>query len=239
MSKWRVVRRKLGHDLEGRRVSGRVFPVLGVTFRIIWQLTGQMKCPELGKLERIDVTGAGSFATKCWTVKSFLFPVDFLPNPFTLGWRRRAPSGKNDETLVSQLAQWAQQRRPEDQRVGTATRRLQAPTTNAVFRALFVAQSLSAVRIKVVHNGVMRTEAKTVRQSVSLPAKIATQVRSMAKSRRLSATRMLVELIENGIEAEQRKQQAFFDLAERFRRETDPEVAKRLGDELGQMVFGG
>jgi hypothetical protein len=30
----------------------------------------------------------------------------------------------------------------------------------------------------------------------------------------------------------------FFDLAERFRNETDPEEAKRLGDKLGQMVFG-
>ncbi len=61
----------------------------------------------------------------------------------------------------------------------------------------------------------------------------------MAKSRRLSATGMLVELIENGIEAEQRKQQEFFDLAERFRAETNPETAKRLGDQWGQMVFGG
>ncbi len=78
-----------------------------------------------------------------------------------------------------------------------------------------------------------------MRQSVSLPAKVASQVRIMAKSRRLSATRLLVELIENGLEAEQRKQQAFFDLAERFRNETDPEAAKRLGDQLGHMVFGG
>ncbi len=93
--------------------------------------------------------------------------------------------------------------------------------------------------IKVVHNGAMRAEAKTVRQSVSLPAKVASQVRTMAKSRRLSATRMLVELIENGIESQQRKQKEFFDLAERFRNETDPEAAKRLGDQLGSMVFGG
>ena len=50
---------------------------------------------------------------------------------------------------------------------------------------------------------------------------------------------MLVELIENGIKVEQRRQQEFFDLAERFRNETDPEAAKRLGDQLGQMVFGG
>ena len=66
-----------------------------------------------------------------------------------------------------------------------------------------------------------------------MPAKVAKQIRTMAKSRRLSATRLLVELIENGIEAERRKQQEFFDLAERFRNETDPEAAKRLGDQLG------
>jgi hypothetical protein len=77
-----------------------------------------------------------------------------------------------------------------------------------------------------------------VRQSVSLPGKVAAQVRSMAKTRRLSSNRMLVELIENGIEAEKRKQQKFFELAELFRNATDPEEAKRLGDELGRMVFG-
>jgi hypothetical protein len=49
---------------------------------------------------------------------------------------------------------------------------------------------------------------------------------------------MLVELIENGIEAEKRKQREFIELAERFRNATDPEDAKRLGDELGRMVFG-
>jgi hypothetical protein len=79
---------------------------------------------------------------------------------------------------------------------------------------------------------------KTVRQSVSLSANLAAQVRSMARTRRLSSNRMLVELIENGIEAENRKQQEFFKLAERFRNATDPEEAKRLGDELGRMVFG-
>jgi len=61
----------------------------------------------------------------------------------------------------------------------------------------------------------------------------------MAKTRRLSANRMLVELIEDGINAEKRKQQEFFELAERFRGATDPKEAKRLGDRLGRMVFGG
>jgi len=85
----------------------------------------------------------------------------------------------------------------------------------------------------------MGTETKTVRLSVSLPAAVAAQVRGMAKSRRLSSNRMLVDLIENGIESEKRKQQEFFDLAGRFRGATDAREAKRLGDRLLRMAFGG
>jgi hypothetical protein len=61
----------------------------------------------------------------------------------------------------------------------------------------------------------------------------------LAKTRRLSSSRMLVELIENGIEAEKRKQQEFFGLAEKFRETADPEEAKKLGAKLGRMVFCG
>ena len=85
----------------------------------------------------------------------------------------------------------------------------------------------------------MRTANKAVRQSVSLPTSIAAQVRAMARARRLSANRMLVELIENGIEAEKQKQKEFYDLAERFRNATDPDEVRRLGDQMGRMVFGG
>ncbi|HXM42032.1 MAG TPA: hypothetical protein VN924_12310 [Bryobacteraceae bacterium] len=95
----------------------------------------------------------------------------------------------------------------------------------------------SHYRTVSVHDGVMRTGNKSVRQSVSLPSKVATQVRTLAKTRRLSANRM-VELIENGIEAEKRKQREFFDLAERFRAATDPEEVSRLGDQMGRMIFG-
>jgi len=91
----------------------------------------------------------------------------------------------------------------------------------------------------LVHTVAMKLATKTVRQSVSLPANLAAQVRSIAKSRRLSANRMLVELIENGIESDKRKQQEFFELAERFRQADDPKEIKRLGDQLGRMVFGG
>jgi hypothetical protein len=91
----------------------------------------------------------------------------------------------------------------------------------------------------LVHNGVMKVAEKATRQSLTLPPKLANQAGSMAKSGKLSKNRMLLELIENGIDAEKRKQQQFFALAERFRNEQNPEAANRLGDELGRMVFGG
>lgn len=74
---------------------------------------------------------------------------------------------------------------------------------------------------------------------MSLPPNLAAQVRSMARARRLSANRMLVELIENGIAAEKQREQEFFKLAERFRSATDPEDVKRLGNQMGRMIFGG
>ena len=95
-----------------------------------------------------------------------------------------------------------------------------------------------ATRTTLVHNGVMASKEKSIRQSVTLPAKVATQVRSMAKRRRLSANRMLVELVEEGIVAKREKEKAFFELAERFRSAEDPKEVERLGEELGQMVFG-
>jgi len=82
------------------------------------------------------------------------------------------------------------------------------------------------------------TRHKHVRRSVTLPAKIARQVEALAKERDLSDNRVLIELIEQGIEARQQKEKAFFQLAERFRAADDPEQVKELGDQLGRFVFG-
>jgi hypothetical protein len=90
---------------------------------------------------------------------------------------------------------------------------------------------------KLVYNDAMPV-TKHVRRSVSLPVPIAKQVDRMAKSQRLSDNRMLVELIELGIEARKQREKAFFELAERFRSANDPEEAKQLGDQLGRLVFG-
>jgi len=84
-----------------------------------------------------------------------------------------------------------------------------------------------------------RNAARRVRRSVTLPREIALQVDSMAKRRRLSDNRVLVELIERGIEAGKQREKVFFELAERFHAAKDPEQVKKLGDQLGRMVFGG
>jgi len=85
---------------------------------------------------------------------------------------------------------------------------------------------------------VKRRTPKQVRRSVTLPAEIDKQVHAIAQRRRLKANRVLIELIEQGIEGGKQKEQAFFHLAERFRAASDPSEAKRLGDELGRFVFG-
>jgi predicted transcriptional regulator len=54
----------------------------------------------------------------------------------------------------------------------------------------------------------MPASNKVVRQTVGLPADTARHVRTLAKQRRLSANRIIVELVEEGIEAQKRKQKA-------------------------------
>jgi hypothetical protein len=70
------------------------------------------------------------------------------------------------------------------------------------------------------------------------PMQFAGSIDALAKERDLSDNRVLIELIEQGIEARQQKEKAFFQLAERFRAADDPEQVKQLGDQLGRFVFG-
>lgn len=94
----------------------------------------------------------------------------------------------------------------------------------------------------MVYTGVMATgkQASTrhVRRSVTLPQEVAQRVAAMAKRRRLSDNRVLMELIEEGIKAREERQKTFFSLAEKFRAASNPEDVKSLGDELGRFVFG-
>lgn len=83
----------------------------------------------------------------------------------------------------------------------------------------------------------MTGSRKVVRQSVTLPSKTARQVRGLAKKRHLSANRVLVELVEEGIKAQKRRQDQLFELTRQLRAAADPEQVERLGNELGRLVF--
>jgi hypothetical protein len=89
----------------------------------------------------------------------------------------------------------------------------------------------------MVYSGAMAA-SKKIRRSVSLPFEVAKQVDRIAKRRRLSENRVLLELIEEGIAAAKEKEKQFFDLAQRFRAAREPDEITRLGDQMGRFVFG-
>ncbi|MBI4456702.1 MAG: hypothetical protein HY644_12480 [Acidobacteria bacterium] len=84
----------------------------------------------------------------------------------------------------------------------------------------------------------MSKTERSVRQSVSLPARIAKYVQAIAKTRKTSANRVLVDLIEAGLESKQAEKERFFALANRLTESTDPAEQQRLKDELARMTFG-
>lgn len=84
----------------------------------------------------------------------------------------------------------------------------------------------------------MSTIERPIRQSVSLPPGIARRVKSLAESSRTSANRILVDLIETGLEAREQEKNRFLDLADRLARTRDPEEQGRLKEELARMTFG-
>ena len=90
----------------------------------------------------------------------------------------------------------------------------------------------------MVYPDVMSIAEKTVRQSVSLPAHVARRVKSLAKTSSKSANRIIVELIESGIEARERERKRFFELADRLAHSRNAEDQKRLKEELARLTFG-
>src|SRR5829696_8655797 len=91
-----------------------------------------------------------------------------------------------------------------------------------------------AVWCMLVHHLDMSTVEKPVRQSVSLPPGIARRV----KSSRTSANRILVELIESGLDAREQERKRFLDLADRLASTRSPKEQSRLKEELARMTFG-
>lgn len=94
----------------------------------------------------------------------------------------------------------------------------------------------------LLHNGVnwntMGKLEKVVRQSVSLPTHIAKDVRAIARNRRTSANRVLLDLIEAGLQAKEEERKRFFSLATRLSKSVDAVEQQRIKEELARMTFG-
>lgn len=78
----------------------------------------------------------------------------------------------------------------------------------------------------------------TLRRSVSLPPGIVRRVDAIAKRERTSASRVIVELVEAGLEAREREKREFFELADRLAQSSDATEQKRLKKELARMTYG-
>ena len=90
----------------------------------------------------------------------------------------------------------------------------------------------------MVYIDVMPIADKSIRQSVSLPARVARRVKSLAQTSNTSANRVIIDLIESGLDAREREKERFLDLADRLAGSRDPQERKRLKNELARMTFG-
>jgi len=84
----------------------------------------------------------------------------------------------------------------------------------------------------------MAQPEKVVRKSVSLPSGLARRVRTLATRQRTSANRVIIELIEVGLEAREREKREFFEVAERLAQSSSAAEQKRLKEQLARMTFG-
>ena len=80
--------------------------------------------------------------------------------------------------------------------------------------------------------------ARSVRQSVTIPAALATEVQRLAKERRVTISRALVALAERGVRAEADAKAQFKASFRRFIDEKDPVVKNEAGLDLIRSIFG-
>ena len=84
----------------------------------------------------------------------------------------------------------------------------------------------------------MPSTERSVRLSVSLPGPLARRVKALAKKRHISANRVLLDLIEEGIEAREAEKVRFFELTDRLGHSSDSEERDQIKAELARMTFG-
>jgi len=75
----------------------------------------------------------------------------------------------------------------------------------------------------------------SIRKSVSIPTRIAKRVLAIAETRHTSASRVLVDLIETGLQTKESQHKRFFELTDQLAETTDPVERKRLQAELSAL----
>ena len=80
--------------------------------------------------------------------------------------------------------------------------------------------------------------ARPVRQSVTIPAVLASEVRRVAKQRHLTMSRALVALAERGVRAEADAKEQLKISYRRFIDENEPSRKNEAGRELIRAIFG-
>jgi hypothetical protein len=80
--------------------------------------------------------------------------------------------------------------------------------------------------------------AEKVRKIVALPVRMAQRVSALAKSEHTSASRVLVELIEAGLQSKEAEKQHYLELVEKLSAATDPTARQTLKKELARLTFG-
>jgi hypothetical protein len=80
--------------------------------------------------------------------------------------------------------------------------------------------------------------ARSVRQSVTIPAALASEVRRVARERDLTMSRALVALAERGVRAEAEAKEQLKTSYRRFIDENEPARKNEAGRDLIRAIFG-
>jgi hypothetical protein len=83
-----------------------------------------------------------------------------------------------------------------------------------------------------------RRRSASVRQSVTIPAQLAREVRRVAKEHNVTMSRALVTLAERGVEAEAADRAGLTAAYEQFMAEGDPARKSEVGEDLIRAIFG-
>ena len=86
-----------------------------------------------------------------------------------------------------------------------------------------------------MHNSSMPGTHNSIRKSVSIPTRIAKRVLAIAETRHTSASRVLIDLIETGLQTKESQHKRFFELTDQLAETTDPAERKRLQAELSGL----